>query len=55
MTRIEMMIVPGPILLIAPSSILWTIGLTVLMIGIVLLVAGEMGSRHVWRHKCRHW
>jgi hypothetical protein len=50
-----MVIVSGPILLISPTSILWTSGLTVLMIGIVLLVAGEMGSRHVWSRKYRHW
>jgi hypothetical protein len=49
-----MMIVLGPILLISPITILWTIGLTVLMIGIVLLVAGET-RRHSWGPKYRHW
>jgi hypothetical protein len=37
-----MMIVLGPILLISPDSILWTIGLIVLIVGVVLLVAGQM-------------
>jgi hypothetical protein len=53
-----MMIVLGPILLISPITILWTIGLTVLMIGIVLLVADERrlwGSKHhIWGPKPRH-
>jgi hypothetical protein len=49
-----MMIVLGPILLISPISILWMIGLTVLMIGIVLLVTGVM-RHHIWGPKYRHW
>jgi hypothetical protein len=44
--RIEMMIVLGPILLIVDyvSPILWTIGLTFLINGIVL-VAGDAGEK----------
>jgi len=42
--RIEMMAVL--------VSILWAIGLTFLIIGIVLLVAGK--NRHAWRHRYRH-
>jgi hypothetical protein len=44
--RIEMMIVLGPILLIVDyvSPILWTIGLTFLITGIVL-VAGDAGEK----------
>jgi len=54
--RIEMMIVLSPILLVVDyvSPILWTIGLTFLITGIVLvLVAGET-SRHAWRGRYRH-
>jgi hypothetical protein len=44
--RIEMMIVLGPTLLIVDyvSPILWTIGLTFLITGIVL-VAGDAGEK----------
>ncbi|HZL75542.1 MAG TPA: hypothetical protein VFB83_09220 [Propionibacteriaceae bacterium] len=51
-----MMIVLSPILLVVDyvSPILWTIGLTFLITGIVLvLVAGET-SRHAWRGRYRH-
>jgi hypothetical protein len=48
-----MMIVPGPILLIVSyvSPILWTIGLSFLITGILVLVVAEMrraghGRRH---------
>jgi Ca2+/Na+ antiporter len=49
-----MMIVLGPILLIVDyaSPILWTIGLTFLIIGIVLVAGGT--SRHAWRGRFRH-
>ena len=43
-SRIEMMIVPASIVLIVSyvSPILWTIGLTFLITGIVVLVVAEM-------------
>jgi hypothetical protein len=46
------MIVPASIVLIVGyvSPILWTIGLTFLIIGIVLVA----GSRQAWRSRFRH-
>jgi hypothetical protein len=50
-----MMIVPASIVLIVGyvSPILWTIGLTFLITGIVVLVAAKK-SRHGWRRRYRH-
>ena len=50
-----MMIVPASIVLIVGyvSPILWTIGLTFLITGIVVLVAAGK-SRHAWRRRYRH-
>ena len=54
-SRIEMMIVPASIVLIVSyvSPILWTIGLTFLITGIVVLVAAEK-SRHAGRRRYRY-
>jgi hypothetical protein len=53
-SRIEMMIVPASIVLIVSyvSPILWTIGLTFLITGIVVLVAAEKSRRAGGR---RYW
>jgi hypothetical protein len=53
-SRIEMMIVPASIVLIVSyvSPILWTIGLTFLITGIVVLVAAEKSPRAGGR---RYW
>jgi hypothetical protein len=50
-----MMIVPASIVLIVSyvSPILWTIGLTFLITGIVVLVAAEK-SRHAGRRRYRY-
>ena len=50
-----MMIVPASIVLIVSyvSPILWTIGLTFLITGIVVLVAAEKG-RHAGRRRYRY-
>jgi hypothetical protein len=53
-SRIEMMIVPASIVLIVSyvSPILWTIGLTFLITGIVVLVSAEKSRRAGGR---RYW
>jgi hypothetical protein len=54
-SRIEMMIVPASIVLIVGyvSPILWTIGLTFLITGIVVLVAAEK-NRHAGGRRYRY-
>jgi hypothetical protein len=54
-SRIEMMIVPASIVLMVGyvSPILWTIGLTLLITGIVVLVAAEK-SRHAGGRRYRY-